>query len=74
MCSLALIKFGGNSHVMCLQMLYTVAVLKLATLVPPLKNTALHTENVAVVLVGLSRVNYCQIAGMLPALSDSSTT
>ena len=42
----------------------------LVTLVSPLDITALHTEHVPPLLVGLSSVKYCQIADMLIALSD----
>ena len=46
-------------------------VLKSALLVPPLQITTLHTEHVTILMVGLSRVKYCQIADMLRAPSDS---
>ena len=46
-------------------------VLTLVTLMLTLKTTALPTDYIAVLLVGLSRVKYCQIADMLLALSDS---
>lgn len=46
-------------------------VLKLATLVPPLEITALHTEHVPILLMVLSSIKYCPTADMLLSLSDS---
>lgn len=46
-------------------------MLKLATLVPPLKMTSLRTEDVAVLLVGISKVQSCQIAVMMPVRHSS---
>ena len=57
-------------RVMHLHMYYKVAGVEIGNIHPPLKITALHTEHVSVIQVGLK---CCHIADMLPAHVKSAS-